>query len=229
MDKPLTPASMALEAILSLAVLGVAIGCDGIETRETGPPNVEQADPTPSPGAGAARTPPVESLTGTEVTAAVPEQVVTTLINRNGDEIGSLIIHPLRNGVRLDLHVEGLRPGPHAVHFHERGSCVPPDFESAGAHFDPAESGRHGLPDADEDWNDPDHHAGDMLNQTVNDLGMLDSLIINQSVTIAGPQNSLLDDDGSALVIHERADDFETQPAGAAGARVACAEINSAG
>ena len=128
--------------------------------------------------------------------------------------------------MRLDLHVEGLEPGTHAVHIHAIGRCDPPDFASAGGHYDPADA-EHGMPDADTDMNDPDHHAGDMLNQTVNDNGMLDALLFNQRVTVAAGPNALLDQDGSALVIHARGDDYESQPAGAAGDRVACAPITA--
>jgi Cu-Zn family superoxide dismutase len=112
------------------------------------------------------------------------------------------------------------------VHIHAVGRCDPPDFASAGGHYDPADA-EHGMPDADTDMNDPDHHAGDMLNQTVNDNGMLDALLFNQSVTVAAGPNALLDQDGSALVIHARGDDYESQPAGAAGDRVACAPITA--
>lgn len=217
-------------ALFSLSLLGLLGACDsGDDGQFDGDPQAavhrvagsapSAAGITAQPGAA-----PEQSITGTEATTDVPEQITSTLIGSDGDQIGSVVIHPHRQGVRVDLHVEGLQPGTHAVHFHQTGECQPPGFESAGAHFDPSD-GRHGMPDADEDMTDPDHHAGDMLNQTVNDLGQLDARITNQSVSINGASNPLLDADGSALVIHARADDYESQPAGAAGARVACAEL----
>lgn len=210
-------------------LLGTAllVGCGQSEQ----PASEHPADPAAEehPAEPAARAQPQnmetadEAPEGTEATTQTPPELNATVIGSDGSEIGSLIVHPLRQGVRLDLHVEGLEPGEHAVHIHETGICTPPDFTSAGGHYDPA-GARHGMPDADEDMSDPDHHAGDMLNQTVDDNGMLDAQVVNQSVTIAD-ENPLLDHDGSALVIHAGPDDYESQPAGAAGPRVACAAI----
>ncbi len=165
-------------------------------------------------------------LTGTEVRATRPARVETTIIGREGNSIGSLSIEPAeQSGVVLTFHVEGLEPGVHAVHFHERGRCDPPDFESAGGHFSPA-GARHGMPDTDSDMNDPDHHAGDMLNQTADDLGTLDQIVVNRSVNLDSGPNRLIDEDGSAFIIHAGADDYVSQPAGNAGPRVACAVID---
>ena len=154
--------------------------------------------------------------------------VETTLISREGNPIGNLSIEPVEQGVRLAMHVEGLSPGPHAVHFHEHGRCEPPDFESAGSHFDPAGGGQHGMPDGDQDPEDPDHHAGDMLNQDVNDQELLSTVMVNDTVALSeGQPNSLVEGDGTALIIHAQPDDYESQPSGDAGDRVACAPITS--
>jgi Cu-Zn family superoxide dismutase len=68
-----------------------------------------------------------------------------------------------------------------------------------------------------------------MLNQTVNDDGELDVQLTNHTVTIDGPDNALLDQDGTALVIHAGADDYQSQPAGDSGDPVACATIKATG
>lgn len=213
--RPILPIVSSL-AVLTLAGCGESPRTPGEEqqqTTEAQAPETEQAAERPQPA-------------GTEATTDAPDPITSTVIGRDGAEIGSLVIERRPQGVRLDLHVEGLEPGAHAVHIHATGRCEPPDFASAGGHYDPA-GAEHGMPDADTDMNDRDHHAGDMLNQTVNDNGMLDALLFNQSVTVAAGPNALLDEDGSALVIHARGDDYESQPAGAAGDRVACAPITA--
>jgi superoxide dismutase, Cu-Zn family len=157
-----------------------------------------------------------------------PDQAIETVVlGRNGETIGSLRVVPLRPGVRLVLEVSGLQPGTHALHLHETGRCDPPDFTTAGDHFDPA-GAAHGLPDADGDFDDQDHHAGDMPNQTVRPDGTLQMDVTNASVTLR-EDNALLDGDGTALVLHANADDYSSQPSGAAGERVACAVISAPG
>ena len=94
------------------------------------------------------------------------------------------------------------------------GRCDPPDFASAGAHWNPAGK-KHGM-------NNPaGPHAGDMPNVEVAANGVLSA-----TLTLAGASMaSLLDADGAALVIHAVADDYVTDPSGNSGARIACAVI----
>jgi Cu-Zn family superoxide dismutase len=70
-------------------------------------------------------------------------------------------------------------------------------------------------------------HGGDMPNQHVGADGMLDVQVLNTGVTLAKGPKSLLDADGSALVIHAKPDDYKTQPSGDAGDRIACAVIKA--
>lgn len=165
-------------------------------------------------GTAAAVDPPVERP---------PERIRSSVIGRSGARIGEVLVRPRPQGVVFDLRVEGLEPGAHAVHVHHRGACEAPDFRSAGGHYDPA-GARHGRPDGDPDLDDPAHHAGDMPNHTVDGSGVLEAEIRNRTVTLGG-ENALLDGDGSALVVHAGADDYTSQPSGAAGRRVACAEL----
>jgi Cu-Zn family superoxide dismutase len=95
---------------------------------------------------------------------------------------------------------------------------VPPEFTSAGGHFNPTEE-QHG-------WNNPQgYHAGDLPNAHVQDDGVLAVEYFTDSVTLGEGESSIFDDDGSAIVMHEGADDYQTDPAGAAGARIACGVI----
>ena len=156
-----------------------------------------------------------------------PTTVSTPIIDGDGNEVGTLIIESEQQGVRLAMKVDGLAPGPHAVHFHEHGRCDPPEFESAGGHYNPA-GARHGRPNTNGDPEDQEHHVGDMLNQDADAHGILNTVMINYTATLEDGPATLLDEDGSALIIHEGPDDYESQPAGDAGGRVACAVITRA-
>jgi Cu-Zn family superoxide dismutase len=116
----------------------------------------------------------------------------------------------------------GLAPGEHGIHIHETGSCVASGekpYDSAGGHCNP-EGATHGGPDTE------GSHAGDLGNLTVNEDGTFEFEISTDKVTLAeGAENSLADEDGSALVIHEMADDMATDPSGESGSRVACGVI----
>jgi superoxide dismutase, Cu-Zn family len=141
------------------------------------------------------------------------------LRDANGRVVGSARLQELRTGVVVRLNVEGLPPGLHGAHVHERGACVPPDFLSAGDHFDHSGMGH--------DRDDPrGHHAGDLPNLEVGEdgRGSMDALI--PAVNLTGEaSHSLFRDGGTSLVIHEHADDMKSEPGGHAGARIACGVI----
>jgi Cu-Zn family superoxide dismutase len=120
-------------------------------------------------------------------------------------------------GVLVTAHVTGLAPGDHGFHIHEKGDCSAPDGASAGGHFNP--SGHpHGAPDA------AAHHEGDLGNLTAGADGKADKTLTLTDVTLGDGANSAV---GKGFIIHEKADDFTTQPTGNAGARVACGVITA--
>lgn len=122
--------------------------------------------------------------------------------------------------VRIQMKVTGLPPGTHGVHIHAVGSCVAPAFTSAGGHFNPG-SMHHGM-------NNPSGpHAGDLPNMTVDASGNGSYDVTTNRVSLTPGAHSLFDADGSALVIHAAADDNVSDPAGNAGARIACGEIRT--
>lgn len=141
------------------------------------------------------------------------------IINTQGSEIGALMISPLAGGgVELNVTVSGLEPGTRAMHIHETGSCITPDFKSAGGHYNPAGAAHGHVEDGP--------HAGDMMNVEANAEGNGSFNVTNDKVNIAGGSlPALKDADGTALIIHAGADDYESQPSGAAGPRIACAVI----
>lgn len=144
--------------------------------------------------------------------------VTARVVDRTGEDIGFVALSEMPRGVMVQADVHGLTPGKHAFHFHETGSCDAPAFTSAGGHFAP-DGAAHGFAAPGGE------HAGDMPNQIVPGDGNLLVSLYNDDVRLRRGPTPLLDADGSALVIHAGFDDYESQPSGAAGVRVACAEI----
>lgn len=137
----------------------------------------------------------------------------------SGKKVGMAKITKLKTGVTVHLEVEGLSPGDHAVHFHEKGVCTGPDFKSAGGHFNPTHK-EHGFDSP------AGHHLGDMRNFTVGADGKAVVDVKDESVNLGKGVSSLYQVGGTALVIHAKPDDYKSQPAGNAGDRVACGEIH---
>ena len=155
------------------------------------------------------------------VTLPMPA-AVARLVDASGRGVGEAVFVQQRKGVRLVLDVTGLAPGTKAVHIHEVGRCDPPSFESAGAHFNPAKA-EHGTS------NPRGPHAGDLPNITVETGGRGHLEATATRVSLEKGPTSLLDADGSAIVVHERPDDMRTDPAGDSGARIACGVITPSG
>ena len=139
----------------------------------------------------------------------------------SGETLGNLRLIDLgAGGTQVIVSVAGISPGIHAMHFHEIGACVAPDFKSSGGHYNP-KGVSHGQHSED------GPHAGDMMNVTVAQDGNGVFTVINERVSINGDHGlpALLDADGTALVLHAKADDYQSQPSGAAGARIGCALV----
>ncbi len=155
--------------------------------------------------------------------AGAAESVRTTFVDAAGRKIGTAVLTQTSAGVLLELDLAGLPPGWKAFHVHATGRCDPASgFQSAGEHFAPRH-GHHGLRAV------KGPHAGDMPNQYVHRDGTLRAHVLNTLVTLAPSEASLLDADGSALVLHAKPDDYRSQPAGEAGDRIACAVLPGGG
>ncbi len=139
----------------------------------------------------------------------------------SGKAVGDVDLVQTQDGVLIKLQLKGISPGEHAFHIHAVGKCEAP-FESAGPHFNPANQ-KHGMMAGE-------GHAGDMPNLHVPQSGELNVEVLNTAVTLdKGKPNSLFDTDGSSLVIHAKADDYKSDPAGNAGDRIACGVIQPSG
>jgi len=129
---------------------------------------------------------------------------------------GKLHATPMQNGVRITGELGGLSRGStHAIHIHEKGDCSAADATSAGGHFNPAQQ-QHGRAGSGP------HHGGDMDNIVANANGVAVVNVQAIGVSLGGGDTDI---GGRAVVVHAAPDDYQSQPAGNAGARVACGVI----
>lgn len=139
------------------------------------------------------------------------------LKDAQGKSVGEVLLWDQGTGVALQLKLHDLSPGVHAIHFHQVPKCEGSDFKSAGGHFNP-EKKKHGFD------NPEGHHAGDMKNFTVDAKGKASARLEDADATLKDGPHSLLSD-GAAIVVHAKADDYKTDPAGNSGDRIACGVI----
>lgn len=148
--------------------------------------------------------------------AFAADQATAVLMDPDGKEVGKVTLIAVPTGVLLALDLTDMPPGDHGFHIHGIGKCEAPDFKSAGGHFNPEED-EHGI------LNEAGPHAGDMPNIHVPASGKLKLEVLNQSVNLG---MGLLSGEGTAIVIHQGADDYISNPAGDAGPRIACGVIS---
>ena len=143
------------------------------------------------------------------------------MISDDKEDAGSVTLTQTPNGVLIEAHLKELPDGEHGFHIHETGKCDAPDFKSAGGHFNPTDA-EHGL------HVEGGPHAGDMPNIHFPEDGDkgLRFEVLNAMVSLEeGEEGYLLDEDGSAIMVHAGPDDYESQPSGDAGGRIACGVI----
>ena len=146
------------------------------------------------------------------------EDVTVRLTTAQGQAAGMAIIKSASHGVIVQLKAKNLPAGEHGIHFHQNAKCDPPDFKTAGPHFNP-DGKKHGLK------NPEGHHAGDMKNLTVTANGTARTTIVDDDVNLGDDSHSLFSNGGTSLVIHAKPDDMKTDPTGNSGDRIACGVI----
>ncbi|WJY27086.1 superoxide dismutase family protein [Sporosarcina trichiuri] len=155
------------------------------------------------------------------VSAEAAMTAEAVLIDTDGKEIGEAHFTEANGALTISVRAEGLAPGTHGIHLHEKAVCTPPDFKSAGGHFNPTGK-QHGFD------NPKGYHLGDLPNLEVGESGKVAVKVVMHNVTLQkGKPNSLLDEDGSALVIHAGPDDYKTDPAGDSGDRIVCGALEA--
>jgi superoxide dismutase, Cu-Zn family len=161
------------------------------------------------------------AVTAAGTAAADWPSATATLKDAQGKAAGTATFTDTAGVVQMKLKATGLTPGKHGIHVHEVGKCDG-DFKSAGAHYNPHGKKHGGQSDAGA-------HAGDLPNLTADADGKASLQTTLHGVTLEeGAHNSLLDKDGSALVIHAKEDDERTDPSGNSGDRVVCGVLTRA-
>ena len=175
-----------------------------------------------APGAGTAADTNAAPGTGAAPAGSASPSATAVVRDTAGRELGTLTLISADSGIAVQGSLNGLPKHEYAIHLHAVGSCEPPSFESAGDHWNPTNA-RHGSHAAG------GPHLGDLRNIT-----SLDSVAPVRVITAggrlsdaAGPDNEpvLLDADGAAVVVHAQGDDYETQPSGDSGPRIACGVV----
>ncbi len=151
------------------------------------------------------------------LSAAAPS-ASATLKDAQGKTVGVATLAPADGGVRISVSVTGVTPGLHGFHVHAVGKCEGPEFKSAGGHFNPAGK-EHGLE------NPRGAHAGDMPNLSVAADGTGKGEFLARGATLDAGPGSLFPEGGTSVVLHAAPDDMRTDPAGNAGARIACGVV----
>ena len=196
---------MKRHALTVFAFAIAFVGCSGggeqaPDSHGTAPAATQQPAATPDTAAPAA------------------PQASAHIESRSGSSLTGHATFTEKDGmVTLELTVQGAPPGELAVHLHEVGDCSAADGSSAGPHWNPG-AAEHGR------WGAAPFHLGDVGNLQVGPDGT-GSMTLTTDLWSIRNGDAGRDVVGRSVVVHEKADDFKTQPSGAAGGRIGCGVI----
>lgn len=199
---------------IGMLAAGLGLGCSSPNPDQTssGTQQHEMMDtgPTTRPAA-------------MSVAAADQGKTAVAMIHGAGDNRdkihGKVTFTQEADGVKVVADVEGLMPGKHGIHIHEKNDLSKPDLSSAGGHFNPGGAEHHHSgPD------DPKRHAGDLGNIEADQNGKGHLEMMSNELSIDGEKNGVV---GHSVIIHKDPDDLKTQPAGNSGARIAGGAIEA--
>jgi Cu-Zn family superoxide dismutase len=205
-------------------VLGfIVLACASQPAEPPGAPEAPAAPAAPAaaeapaaPSAAPAAETAGPAATGALTPSAPAKSIEVPIEAKSGSKLsGKAVLTETEGGVHVVLTLEGLEPGDHGAHVHEKGDCSAADGASAGGHFNP-QSKDHGLPGADK------RHLGDLGNIVIGKDG-------KGSLDITAPGANLKPSDplsfvGRAIIVHAKKDDGG-QPTGNAGGRVGCGVV----
>jgi Cu-Zn family superoxide dismutase len=199
--------------VLGLSLLGL-VHCGGSQPPAETPAPEAPAAAEPAPAEAAPEAKPEANAEAAP--APAPRTIEITLQAKSGSKLaGKATLAEVSDGVKVSLSVEGVKPGEHGAHVHEKGDCSAPDAASAGGHFNPG-SHPHALPATDP------RHLGDLGNIVVGKDGKgTHEITIKGANLKPGDANSF---DGKSIIVHDKKDDGG-QPTGNAGGRIGCGEI----
>ncbi len=164
------------------------------------------------------------TLTLLAVPALAKSKALTVPIKTSsGEDAGKATFTPGKKGeVVIKVSLKNLPVGEHAVHIHQNPKCDPPDFKTAGGHFNPAGK-QHGT------MNPMGHHNGDMPQNIMIGEGHVGEATFKVNYLSLDPAapDSLFANGGTSIMVHEKPDDMKTDPTGNAGNRIACGVITA--
>ncbi len=145
------------------------------------------------------------------------EQAHASIGSTSGSNVtGTAVFEQIGDTIALTIEIQNAEPGLRAVHIHEYGDCSAPDGTSAGGHWNPTNTS-HGK------WGEGEFHLGDIGNIMVGEDGTGKIELATDLWEIG--TGSIRDVVGKGIIVHAGADDFTSQPSGAAGARIGCGVI----
>ena len=150
----------------------------------------------------------------------IPVLILEVEPKSNSNVTGTIVFTEINKRVYMEAELEGLTPGTHAIHLHEKADCSADDGTSTGGHWNPTFS-PHGAWGVEEGY-----HKGDIGNFEVDDDGK-GSISFDTDEWCIGCEDITKNILGKAVIVHQGADDFVSQPSGAAGMRLGCYEIST--